>query len=153
GRDAARADRSELWVPTWHPDHALYQALKRHDYLAFAASQLAERQSAGLPPYSHLALLRAEAREADAAMDFLEAAAAEAEALAAALGLAVMVYPPVPAALRRVANVERAQMLIEAPRRGPLQRLLQGWGEALPALLRRDRRVLRWAIDVDPASI
>ncbi|MFM2119975.1 MAG: hypothetical protein RL722_1443, partial [Pseudomonadota bacterium] len=87
GRDAARADRSELWVPTWHPDHALYQALKRHDYLAFAASQLAERQSAGLPPYSHLALLRAEAREADAAMDFLEAAAAEAEALAAALGL------------------------------------------------------------------
>src|SRR3989442_9713703 len=58
GRDAEQAARSEMWVQTWHPQHALYGALRRHDYEAFATSQLAERRSAGLPPFAHLALLR-----------------------------------------------------------------------------------------------
>ena len=56
GRDAQAAGRSEMWVQTWHPQHALYAALKRHDFAAFAARQLADRQHAGLPPFSHLAL-------------------------------------------------------------------------------------------------
>ena len=55
GRDAAQAGASEMWVQTWHPAHPLYQALGRHDFAAFAASQLKERASAGLPPFSHLA--------------------------------------------------------------------------------------------------
>ena len=33
-----------MWIQTWHPEHALYAALRRHDYEAFAASQLAERE-------------------------------------------------------------------------------------------------------------
>jgi primosomal protein N' (replication factor Y) len=45
-----------------------------HDYAAFAASQLDERRRAGLPPFSRLALLRAEAREADGATAFLQEA-------------------------------------------------------------------------------
>ena len=68
-----------MWVQTWHPQHPLYAALRRHDFAAFAASQLAERRTAGLPPFSHLALLRAEARTADAARSFLQAAAQAAE--------------------------------------------------------------------------
>jgi len=37
GRDAAQAERSEMWVQTWHPHHPLYAALKKHDFEAFAA--------------------------------------------------------------------------------------------------------------------
>ena len=40
GRDAGIAARSEMWLQTWHPQHALYAALRRHDYAAFAAGQL-----------------------------------------------------------------------------------------------------------------
>jgi len=155
GRDAAHAARSELWVQTWHPQHALYAALKRHDFEAFAASQLEERAGAGLPPYSSLALLRADARTPEAAREFLQAAAALAATLPGAD--AVMLYPPVPPAVARVADVERMQMLIESPSRAALQRFLALW---LPAIhtLRRDRaaaaqRVLRWAVDVDPLAI
>ena len=68
-----------------------------------------------------------------------------------------MLYPPVPPAVARVADVERMQMLIESPSRAALQRFLATW---LPAIhgLRRDRaaasqRVLRWAVDVDPLAI
>jgi len=49
GRDAAQGS-SEMLVQTFHPAHPLFEALKRHDYAAFAASELAERTTAGLPP-------------------------------------------------------------------------------------------------------
>ncbi|MDL2337873.1 MAG: primosomal protein N' [Pseudomonadota bacterium] len=154
GRDAAQADASEMWVQTWHPQHPLYAALRRHDFTAFAASQLEERRMAGLPPHSHLALLRAEARTADAARSFLQAAAQVAEALDAAA--TVTLYPPVPTPIARVADVERMQMLIESASRGALQRFLAEWLPALHAMRRErstEQRILRWAVDVDPLAI
>ncbi|WIT13828.1 primosomal protein N' [Paucibacter sediminis] len=151
GRDAEVAARSEMWLQTWHPQHALYQSLLRHDFEAFAKSQLAERESAGLPPYSHLALLRAEARTVEAAQGFLEAAARHAGTLPDAQ--TVLVYPPVPMSVARVANVERLQMLVESPTRGALQRLLWQWMPELHALKREHKGLLRWAVDVDPLAI
>ena len=154
GRDASRSGRSEMWVQTWHPAHPLYQALTRHDFAAFAASQLAERQAAGLPPYSHLAMLRAEARTQDGARAFLEGAAEQAAALPEAA--TVTVYPAVPTPVARVADVERMQMLIESPSRAALQRFLTRWLPALHALRRTatsEARILRWAVDVDPLTI
>ena len=154
GRDAAQAAASEMWVQTWHPQHPLYAALRRHDFHAFAASQLDERRMAGLPPHSHLALLRAEARTADAARGFLQAASEAAEATAEAAN--VTLYPPVPTPIARVAHVERMQMLIESPSRQALQRFLADWLPALHEMRREraaDQRILRWAVDVDPLAI
>ncbi len=155
GRDAAQASPSEMWVQTWHPSHPLYAALRRHDFAAFAATQLKERESAGLPPYSHLAVLRAEAKTVAAARGFLIAAAERAATLAECAG--VMVYAPVPLGVARVADVERMQMLAESASRQVLQAMLRAW---LPLLqtLRQERnapaqRVLRWAVDVDPLTI
>ncbi|MBI3347763.1 MAG: primosomal protein N' [Burkholderiales bacterium] len=146
-RDAEGQAPAEMWVQTWHRDHALYQALARHDYVRFAADQLAERRSASLPPFSHLALLRAEARTAEAAKAFLAAASELAH------DDAVLVYPPVPHAVARVADVERMQMLVEAGQRARLQAFLREWVPALIALKREHKAVLRWAVDVDPLAI
>ncbi len=151
GRDASQAARSEMWVQTWHPLHPLYGALRQHDYAAFAASQLKEREMAGLPPYSHLALLRAEARTVEAAREFLQAAADAAALIPGAAEL--LIYPPVPTSVARVANIERMQMLVEASSRGVLQRVLTPWMAALPGLRHQHKAVLRWAMDVDPLAI
>ena len=155
GRDAQHAARSEMWIQTWHPQHPLYAALLRHDFAAFAASQLAERRMAGLPPFAHLALLRAEARSAESARGFLQAAAELAADLAGSD--AVSVYPPVPASIARVADAWRMQMLIESPSRAALQRMLAAWLPQLHALRSARRgaelRILRWAVDVDPLAI
>ena len=154
GRDAGVAARSEMWVQTWSPTHPLFAALKRHDFAAFAASQLAEREMAGLPPFSHLALLRCEAREAAVAEAFMQAARDEAQTLMAELGVAeVMFYAPVPPHVAKVAGLERRQMLIESPSRVALQRLLAHWLPALHPLRSAHRGIARWAIDVDPMSI
>jgi primosomal protein N' (replication factor Y) (superfamily II helicase) len=148
GRDAAHAAVSEMWVQTWHPTHPLYAALRAHDYAAFAQAQLAERLSAGLPPFSSLALLRAEARTVEAAAGFL----ADAAELAGQLG-SVTVYGAVPPHVSRVAGVERLQMLLESPSRSTLQRMLAAWMPQLHAVRGRHKGVLRWAVDVDPLAI
>ncbi|WP_457418881.1 primosomal protein N' [Roseateles sp. P5_E7] len=147
GRDASSETPAEMWVQTWHRDHALYQALARHDYVRFAKTQLDERRSASLPPFSRLALLRAEARTVDAAKAFLAAAAELIQ------DEGVLVYPPVPHAVARVADVERMQMLVEAGQRARLQAALRAWVPALIALKREHKAVLRWAVDVDPLAI
>jgi primosomal protein N' (replication factor Y) len=151
GRDARQAARSQMWLQTWHPTHALYAALRRHDFESFAASQLQEREMAGLPPFTHLALLRAEARTPEAAAAFLEDAATQASDFAEAAE--VLVYPPVPPPVARVADVERMQMLLESPSRAALQRLLAQWLPVLHGLRSVHKGVLRWAVDVDPLGI
>ena len=155
GRSADQAARSEMWVQTWHPQHALYTALRQHDFTAFAASQLKEREMAGLPPYAHIAMLRSEAHTAEAARGFLQAAAELAVTLQGAD--TVTLYPPVPTTVARVANVERMQMLIESPSRMNLQRFLAQWLPALHDVRKQlkapEQRILRWAVDVDPLSI
>lgn len=152
GRSAEHAQGAEMWVQTWHPQHPLYAALRQHDFAAFAEGQLKERESAGLPPFAHLAMLRADAKQAEAAQGFLQAAAELAAGLPGADQ--VSVYAPVPLPVARVAGVERMQMLVESASRPALQHFLAAWVPALHGLRRGGaHKVLRWAIDVDPLSI
>lgn len=148
GRDAEQAQRSEMWVQTWNVRHPIYAALKAHDYESFAADQLAERRSAGLPPFAALALIRADARTNAAARGFLQAAA-----LLAREHAGVTVYEPVPPFVAKLAGVERMQMLLESPSRVALQRMLSDWLPALQGLRAQHKGLIRWAVDVDPLSI
>jgi primosomal protein N' (replication factor Y) (superfamily II helicase) len=149
GRDAARSGASEMWVQTWHPRHPLFRALRHHDYPAFAVQQLREREQAGMPPFGFQALLRAEARSQEAAQAFLHAARAAANGLDGADR--VTLYSAVPMSIQRVANVERAQMLVESASRSALQRFLAAWQPLLHAT--REKGLIRWAVDVDPLAI
>ena len=161
GRDAEQSARSEMWVQTFHPQHALFEALKKHDYPAFAASELAERMAAELPPISHQALLRADARTQEAAQALLNAAREALEVQLSAhpetadLVLQVSVYPAVPMSMQRVADVERAQMLLESTNRMALQKMLRHLHDVLHQLrsLPEHKGVIRWLVDVDPQAI
>ncbi len=153
GRDAALSGQSEMWLQTFYPKHPFFDALKRHDFPAFATQQLKERQSAGLPPFSFQALVRAEARTQEAAQQFLSQACDDAQALAEAAY--VTLYPAVPMGIQRVANVERAQMLVESPSRARLQAFLAAWHTVLHATRKgpSGKGLIRWAVDVDPLLI
>ena len=153
GRDAAHSATSEMWVQTWYPQHSLFKRLTTHDFPAFATEQLEEREGAGMPPYGAQALLRADARTQAAAQAFLNIAAEQ------ALGLPhreeITLYPAVPLTIQRVANVERAQMLVECASRGELQRFLAAWQPVLHACRSAPeaKGLVRWAVDVDPLTI
>ena len=155
GRNAAQGAQSEMWVQSFHPQHPLFDALKKHDYPAFAAQELAEREAAGMSPFGFSALVRAEARSQDIAQGFLNAAAAAAQAQALPGHEQVTPYPAVPMTIQRVANIERAQMLVESASRVALQRFLAAWQPVMDATRQQAefKPLIRWAIDVDPLAI
>ncbi|MDV7402435.1 hypothetical protein RZS08_64030, partial [Arthrospira platensis SPKY1] len=103
--------------------------------------------SAQMPPFGFQALVRAEARTQEAAQAWLGLAAQSGAGLTGHDRLAV--YPPVPMAVQRVANIERAQMLIESPSRPALQAYLAAWQPVLQRLRGHPetRGLIRWAID------
>ncbi|WP_025916503.1 primosomal protein N' [Herminiimonas sp. CN] len=134
---------SEVLIQTRYPQHPLYAAVVNHDYDHFATELLAERQQAHLPPYLYQALLRAEARELVTAIDFLTQAATAVEFPG------VTINDPIPMTMTRVANVDRAQLLIECPSRPALQAFLKVWLAALRAIKTR----AKWSLEVDPVDI
>ena len=106
-----------------------------------------------MPPFGFQALLRADARTQEAAQAFLNTAAEQAAGLPHRDE--VTLYPAVPLTIQRVANVERAQMLVESASRGALQRFLSAWQPLLHDCrsVPEPRGLMRWAVDVDPLSI
>jgi primosomal protein N' (replication factor Y) len=153
GRSPDLSAQSEMWVQTHHPQHPLYAALKAHNYPEFARQQLSEREQSTLPPFSYQALLRADARTQEVAQGFLNAARLAATQLPAAEH--VSCFAAVPLTIQRVANVERAQMLLESTSRTALQHHLAQWHTLLHALKKDPayKGVIRWAVDVDPLAI
>ncbi|HTN65878.1 MAG TPA: primosomal protein N' [Burkholderiaceae bacterium] len=134
---------SEVLIQSRYPQHPLYAAVMAHDYDHFAAALLAERRSADLPPYIHQALLRAEARELQVALDFLQ------QARDCLPHQGIILHDPIPMTLTRVANVERAQLLLECASRPALQAFLKQWMAALRAMKSR----VKWSLEVDPVDI
>ncbi len=145
GRTAQKdgGNPSEVILQTRYPDHPLYTALIAHDYERFATQLLAEREQAQLPPFQYQALLRAEAKTLEAAMDFLEAATEN------VAHPDVTLNPAMPATITRVANVHRAQRLIESSSRPALQAFLKMWMGELRAMKTR----VKWTLEVDPVDI
>jgi len=142
GRAGRRERPGEVLVQTRYPEHPLFAALARHDYAGFAKSQLAEREAAGFPPYVSEAALRAEAKDLATAIAFLRAAAGM-----IATPPEVRIYDPVPQTITRVADLERACLLVQSRSRPALQAFLSTWSERLRA---HPARSLRWHLDVDP---
>ncbi|MGA0017291.1 MAG: replication restart helicase PriA [Burkholderiaceae bacterium] len=145
GRDPAYP--AHMWIQTASPQHPLFAALVKHDYAAFARAELERREQAALPPYTHQALIRCEARHMQDALDFLQRAR---EALGPTLGQAHL-YAPVPAPMARLAGRERAQMLLESDRRPHTRAAAHRVKQHLLSMPRQG--VLRWAIDMDPLQI
>jgi primosomal protein N' (replication factor Y) len=143
---AGRADKpGEVLIQTHHPDHPLLLQLVKEGYPAFAAAALQERRESLLPPYASMALLRAEAPQAEHPREFLEQACALAETLR---GESVQLWGPVSAPMERRAGRYRAQLLVQTAQRAALQHLLTSWIAQLDTL--KSARRVRWSIDVDP---
>jgi primosomal protein N' (replication factor Y) len=62
-----------------------------------------------------------------------------------------MLLGPAPAPMEKRAGRFRAQLLLQARGRGPLQTLLGPWIDEIAVLPLAKK--IRWAIDVDPAEL
>ncbi|MDH3689145.1 MAG: primosomal protein N' [Gammaproteobacteria bacterium] len=152
GRAGRAGKPGEVLIQTGFPQSPYFEMMRRHDYLEFARHALAERQEAGFPPYSYLALLRAESTHPGRALKFLD--------IARGIGLGVLqshkssktkLMDPVPSPMERRAGRFRAQLLVRSSDRNDLHEFLCGWiGEIESS---RAARQARWSIDVDPMEM
>ncbi|SRR5579883_620331 len=150
---AGRADKpGQVWLQTHEPQHPLLTTLLQGGYPAAATELLDERRASELPPFSHLALLRADAKDRAALDAFMDAAkAAMQNVLATSPVLEIQLNGPLPAPMPLRAGRHRAQLWVESNLRPPLRHVLSTWLRRLHEL--PQTRGLRWSIDVDPVDV
>ena len=145
---AGRAEREgEVLLQTHHPENPLLQTLLRGGYRAFADAELAAREAAGFPPFAHLALLRAEARQLEPARRFLQLA----KSGVAGFDESIALDGPVPAPMPRRAGYQRMQLLLSSPDRRRLHAALDALMPVLHAA--PEARKVRWSLDVDAIDL
>jgi primosomal protein N' (replication factor Y) len=149
GRAGRAGQPSRVLIQTRFPSHPLFAALARHDFRVFAERELAERSAARMPPFASQALLRAEARSLETALEFLRNARTEGRKIAG--GNAIALYDAVPMPLAKLAGVHRAQLLVETAARPALQRWLPIWLQRVREMQFSPR--VHWQIEVDPQEI
>jgi primosomal protein N' (replication factor Y) len=143
---AGRAERSgTVMIQTRYPDHALLKMLLHQGYQHFSTALLVEREQMGLPPYSYLAIFRAESYCEERAHHFLAAVKK------LNVPHAITALGPVPALLARRKGLHCFHLLVKASHRGILQNYLKS---VLPEAEKlATRRSVKWALDVDPVEM
>tara|TARA_R110001592_G_scaffold363321_1_gene683808 strand:- start:77245 stop:79506 length:2262 start_codon:yes stop_codon:yes gene_type:complete len=133
-------------------DHPLIATLTSSGYNAFSQELIKERQLAQLPPYRHMALIRAEAVNGEAAIDFLKHSRQCAERLLPATNLpstnSVSYLGPLPAPMERRSGRFRHQFSIICNERPTLQRMMTTLCLELEQSQLAKR--VRWSVDIDP---
>ncbi|MHB1559068.1 MAG: replication restart helicase PriA, partial [Isosphaeraceae bacterium] len=138
-----RGDRpGRVLVQTYTPEHPAIQAASRHDYHAFVASELPEREKYGVPPFGRLIRLIARGPEESAVHAYLKQIV---EALRRAAEPSVSVLGPAPAPILKIRNLYRYHVRLRCPTPRPLQVLAR----MVPSTIAPPHGI-ELAIDVDP---
>ncbi|UTF61667.1 primosomal protein N' [Gilvimarinus sp. DA14] len=150
---AGRAGRAqkpgEVILQSRTPEHPLLNLLVQQDYQQFAEAILTEREITLMPPYSHLALLRADAPNAEQALHFLQGLRIFSDSLPH--DPALQVLGPMPSLMEKRGQRFRYLIQLKSTSRGLLNQHLQILAHHISEL--KPHRNLRWSIDVDPQDM
>jgi len=151
GRAGRGQDPGRVIIQTYAPEHYSVRCAARHDFVRFAAYELRYRKSLGYPPFTRMVNLRFEGKDG---------AKVQARAEQTAQFLLdniqggreqTVVLGPAPAAIERVKDRVRWQVLIKSKDRRALHLLVRKTQETL--FSRRYDQAVRVVVDVDPYSM
>ena len=143
GRAGREAVRGRGLIQTHLPDHPVMEAIISGDREQFLSREIAQRQSALLPPFGRLAALIIFSKQKELAEVF-----AREVARCAPHSEKISVLGPAEAPLAVIRGHFRWRLLVKAPREVDLQGYLRAWMGALPQL----KGDIRVTLDVDPYS-
>ena len=144
GRAGRANEPGEVIIQTYHPEHPLLDKLIHQGYPAFSQEALKERYKAAFPPYTYLALLRAESTDKPP-LEFLERAKKSAQQCEN-----VQLWGPIVSPMEKRADWYRAQLLLQALQRKHLHNFINQWLPTLPA---SNKKKVRWSLDIDPQDL
>jgi len=154
---AGRAGRAEkagtVMLQTHHPDHPQLQTLIGQGYNSLARQLIEERKQCFWPPFSFLAMFRAEASYPQQPENFLRHIADFARQNQSA-DSAISILGPVAAPMPRRAGRYRCQLLLQADSRQALQKLLKMIIFHIESnKSTKIAKSVRWSLDVDPLEM
>lgn len=146
GRAGRGEARGRVLIQTRYSEDPLFMFLEKQDYEGFALYELEGRKMAHLSPFGAQALIVSEGKTIEEVLQFLKKMK---EVIASMAVVQIKVYDPVPLAVQKVKDIERAQLLIEAPSKKQMQRFLALFRSELEHYkIRRP-----FYVDVDPMNI
>lgn len=148
GRAGREVRQGSVLIQTRNPDNPMLQTLVAQGYDSFASTAMDDRKLAELPPFSFMALVRAEAADAREAHAFLIQIA---ELLELNKLGTLDVLGPAPAPMERLGGRFRAQLLLQSDKRSTLNASLSHLCLLIDHL--PGARKCRWSIDVDPVDL
>ncbi len=147
GRAGRESHHGQVLIQSQFCDHPLLIELTQQGYASFARKLLEARRQSDMPPFTHIAMIRADAKQASICEQFLRAVRAEAESLMPA-SVHMRYLGPMAQQMGRRNHRYFYYLQIKSHSRQQRQQLLQ---QLRPFMNRYSRRQgLRWHIDVDP---
>ena len=151
---AGRAGRAEkpgkVLIQSYRPEHPMLEKLVTEGYHHFALALLEERQQSQMPPFSFLAILRAEAKKPESARELLTQAAKIARTSMPPSEICHYLGP-IPAFMERRNDRFRFQLQMRFNHRQARASLLAPLIQQIGQLPLSKR--VRWSIDVDPQDM
>ena len=149
---AGRAGRSEkrgtVIVQTLLPGQPAIQFALEHDFKHFIEAELGHRRKCNLPPYWRMAIIRLRDTKFDRLNTACEAMKQQVDGIIGHFGLEIKVRGPMPAAISRIHQFHRMQIILQAPSVGPLNRFFASLRAAAPI-----RPAVKIAYDIDPINL
>ena len=151
---AGRAGRfglpAKMVVQSRFGDREIFAALAQQDYNRYADYLLKVRKEENSVPFVCQALLMADDANIGKALEFLkQALKVGTDLLEQQQNESVVIYDPIPMALMKLADKERAQLLVEASSRVAMGRFLRQWYRQLCEI----GTSVHWTMDVDPMDV
>ncbi|WP_339673025.1 primosomal protein N' [Dasania marina] len=151
GRAGRETKPGQVMVQTLQPEHPFLLSLVNNNYQLFAQQLLRERAVLGLPPFGHLAIIRADHSSLAEAEQLLQALRQHSELHQHPQQPQAQCLGPLPAPMTKKAGRFRAQLILQAETRSLLHQRLQhivAIAEQHPLA-----KKVRWSVDVDPADM
>ncbi|MFK7829641.1 MAG: primosomal protein N' [Congregibacter sp.] len=148
GRAGRESAGGRVLVQTHYPEDPLFTALQQAEYSSIAAPLLEKRRPGALPPFGHLCMLRADAKQEKDGESFLTAVRRQAQA---AMPADCRLIGPLPSSMPRRAGRFRWQIwCLAQTRKSAMQAARQLVQLASDVPRHRD---LNWFIDIDPSDV
>jgi len=149
GRAGRVHQAGKVLIQTFHPEHPFMEMICAQNYSQLANELLNQRQTAHLPPYSHLALIRANHTQTDLPETFLMQTQQLLKKRYS--DSTIQIKGPVPSPFHKRQGRYHYQLLLQADDRKALHKAI-----SYSAFLLESSKLgkkLRWSLDVDPIEM
>ena len=147
GRAGRSTHKGEVAIQTRYPNHPIFEYVRQAHYTQYASTLLKERQQTQLPPFSHQAMICANAKNKTQAETFLN----EVAQLVRSVDLPkVEIWGPVAGVIEKKADYYYFNLYLQSVDRRALHQMLNTMFQHVENI--KINSAVRWFLDVDPVE-